>query len=226
MLLKVDKLEAMLGDLVRSTGIMYNFNLSEGEKKDVDRCFLMLRDMAGYVRDKLSHPEEKESKKNVVKDDDTDVIAEEQNFEFVEEVDIDALKEISEEKSVVSEKKKSKLYSTSIGVEERKKAKRVKVENKKSTIRTTMKSIEDVNDVPNPNAGQNVFKSDWMDPKNLLFDINGDRLSDYLSPVNDDPSLATCLACRTSFSISMQGVGQVYAHARGGQHKASIARLR
>ena len=72
MLLKVDKLEAMLGDLVRSTGIMYNFNLSEGEKKDVDRCFLMLRDMAGYVRDKLSHPEEKESKKNVVKDDDTD----------------------------------------------------------------------------------------------------------------------------------------------------------
>ena len=83
MLLKVDKLEAMLGDLVRSTGIMYNFNLSEGEKKDVDRCFLMLRDMAGYVRDKLSHPEEKESKKNVVKDD-TDVMAEEQNFEFVE----------------------------------------------------------------------------------------------------------------------------------------------
>merc|ERR1711862_757796 len=117
--------------------------------------------------------------------------------------------------------KRIRLIKISGGLEERKKGKRVKPETKKNISKTVLKSIENGEYATNTGVGQNIFKTDWMDSKNLLFDINGDRLSDYLAPVSEDPSLAKCLACRTSFSISQQGVGQVYVHARGGQHKAS-----
>ena len=46
-----------------------------------------------------------------------------------------------------------------------------------------------------------------------------DRLSSYLSPVPSSTSMATCLACKISFSISVLGVGQVYRHARLAGHK-------
>merc|ERR1712086_55400 len=227
MLITVDRLDTVLDDLVRSTGIIYKFSVEEKEKKDVDRCFLMLRDMAGYVKEKLSSLGGKGDASTATVEDVAEVDGEHDNFEFVEEndiVDSDIVNAISEEIPVITEDKKRTMKQHSTKREEKRKAKKAKLETK--TVMKTFDHTLEESDAATAPTGTNVFKSEWMDPKNLLFDVNGDRLSDYLAPVTDSPSMASCLACRISFSISMQGVGQVYLHARGAGHKTSIARLR
>ena len=223
-MIKAARLDVLLGDLVTATGIDYKFGVEDKERRDVDRCFMMLRDMAGDVKEKLTNMELQGEKSPAV----VDVVdIEHDKFEFeneeiernLKEIDeqIDSLDEISEEKPLKKEHKKRHIKSK----DEKRKVKKPKVETK-----SIIKTFPQLEDEPKADAGRNVFKPEWMDPKALLFDVNGDRLSDYLSPIPSSPSLASCLACRSSFSVGGQGVGQVYSHARGAQHKDSISRLR
>ena len=79
---------------------------------------------------------------------------------------------------------------------------------------------------PKNTGGSHIFKAEWTDPNSLLFDINGDRLSDYIAEDPESSSLAKCNACMSSFSVSVLGVGQVFTHARRGDHKRAMTRYR
>ena len=233
-LIKVDQLNILLEQLVRPKGIDYKFVVEEKERKDVDRCFMMLRDMAGYVKEKLLSIEENQA---IIGDSETcDTFVEtkedgQDHYNYGEGNDIDILNEMSEEKPVQHELNKKHLNLGNRKNGDERPAKKVKVATKTLHLAPAEpQNIQNKSKMPSQPlqsaSNGNIFKSEWMDPKNLLFDINGDRLSDYLAPVDSSPSEAFCRACNCNFSVAMKGVGQVYQHARGAGHKKTVVTLR
>ena len=62
--------------------------------------------------------------------------------------------------------------------------------------------------------GKNKFKLAWLSTK----DKNGDELSEYISP-GDDEFCVYCNWCKRSFQIDNQGKGQIMQHALSSGHK-------
>ena len=216
-LIKSDQLDRVVDQLVMFTGIEFLFDVNEKERKDMDRCFILLRDMAGYVKEKLATISESQ---NLMKDcvklyTATNV----QDVSLTENANVNLI-EMAEEDPLITKDDKKYVKSSNLDSEERP-AKKAKVQAK-----PPLKVPNNVKKPLQTTTNTTVFKPEWTDPKSLLFDINGDRLSDYLTPVDSSPSEAFCRACRANFSVGVKGVGQVYQHARGSQHRNSIKSLR